>query len=57
MDVLRVLVCLEGNGEIEHDDAVYAVGKGDVFILPAVIGKCTFKPGIKVNLLELAIPE
>ena len=56
-DVPRVLVCLEGKGEIEHDGAVYAIGKGDVFFLPAVVGACTFKPVSKVNLLELAIPE
>ena len=55
-DVPRVLVCLEGKGEIEHDDVVYAVGKGDVFILPAVVGVCTFWPGNAVNVLEIAIP-
>ena len=56
MDAPRVLVCLEGKGEIEHDDAVYAIGKGDVFLLPATVGVCTFYPGNAVNLLEIAIP-
>jgi mannose-6-phosphate isomerase len=56
MDAPRVLVCLEGKGEIEHDDAVYAIGKGDVFLLPATVGVCTFYPGSAVNLLEIAIP-
>jgi mannose-6-phosphate isomerase len=56
MDIPRVLVCLEGKGEIEHDDAVYAIGKGDVFLLPAAVGVCTFYPGTAVNLLEIAIP-
>ena len=54
--VPRVLVCLEGKGEIEHDDVVYAIGKGDVFLLPASVGVCTFYPEIEVNLLEIAIP-
>ena len=56
IDVPRVLVCLEGKGDIEHDNVVYPVGKGNVFILPAVVGACTFKPGSAVNLLEIAIP-
>jgi mannose-6-phosphate isomerase len=56
MDAPRVLVCLEGKGEIEHDDAVFAIGKGDVFLLPADVGVCTFYPGSAVNLLEIAIP-
>jgi mannose-6-phosphate isomerase len=55
-DVPRVLVCLEGKGEIEHDDVVYAIGKGDVFLLPAAVGVCTFYPGSAVNLLEIEIP-
>jgi mannose-6-phosphate isomerase len=56
MEVPRILVCLEGKGGIEHDDVVYAIGKGDVFLLPAVVGVCTFYPGSAVNLLEIAIP-
>ncbi len=56
MEVPRVLVCLEGKGEIEHNDVFYAIGKGDVFVLPASVGVCSFWPGNKVNLLEIAIP-
>jgi len=56
MDMPRILVCIEGKGEIEHDDAVYAIGKGDVFLLPAEVGVCTFYPGSALNLLEIAIP-
>jgi mannose-6-phosphate isomerase len=57
MDVPRMLVCLEGIGEIEHNDVVYAIGKGDVYLLPAAVGICTFYPGNLVTLLEIAIPE
>jgi mannose-6-phosphate isomerase len=56
-DVPRVLVCIEGAGHIEHDGATYAVGKGDVLLLPAAIGACGFQPHNAVNLLEIAIPE
>ena len=40
--VPRVLVCIEGAGQVEHGGATYAVGKGDVFLLPAVIGTVYF---------------
>jgi mannose-6-phosphate isomerase len=53
----RVLVCVEGEGQVEHGGASYAVGEGDVFVLPAVIGTCVFRPRGAVNLLEIAIPD
>ena len=53
----RVLVCIEGAGQVEHGGATYAVGKGDVVLLPAVIGACTFRPRHAVSVLEIAIPE
>lgn len=56
-DLPRVLVCIEGEGQVEHGDATYAVGKGDVFLLPAVIGACVFRPRGAVSLLEIAIPD
>jgi mannose-6-phosphate isomerase len=51
-----VLVCIDGMGQIEHGGTTYAVGRGDVFLLPAVIGPCTFRPHSAVNLLEIALP-
>ena len=56
-DLPRVLVCVEGDGQVEHGDATYAVGKGAVFLLPAAIGTCVFRPRGAVNLLEIAIPD
>jgi mannose-6-phosphate isomerase len=55
--VPRVLVCIEGAGQVERGDATYAVGKGDVVVLPAVVGACAFRPRSAVNLLEIALPE
>ena len=55
-DVPRVLVSIEGAGQIEHNGAIYAVGKGDVWLLPAVVGACAFRPRGAVNLLEIALP-
>jgi mannose-6-phosphate isomerase len=55
--VPRLLVCLGGSGQVEHGGATYAVAKGDVFLLPAIIGACTFRPRSAVNLLEIALPD
>jgi mannose-6-phosphate isomerase len=53
----RVLVSIAGTGQIEHGGATYAAGKGEVWLLPAVIGVCAFRPRGAVTLLEIALPE
>jgi len=55
--VPRVLICIEGTGQVEHDGTTYSVGKGDLLLLPAIVGVCTFRPCSAVNLLEIALPE
>jgi mannose-6-phosphate isomerase len=55
--VPRVLVCVDGKGQIVHGGVTHAVGKGDVFLLPAEIGVCALQPRGGVTLLEIAIPE
>jgi len=55
--VPRVLVCIEGKGRVEHGAIPYEARKGDVFLLPAVLGPCTFQPQGAVNVLEIEIPE
>jgi mannose-6-phosphate isomerase len=57
VDVPRMLVCIEGNGELEHEGIMYEVGRGDVLLLPAIAGVCDFHPDVSVNLLEIAIPD
>jgi hypothetical protein len=39
-----------------HDGNPYALGKGDVWLLPAEAGECTFQPRGEISLLEIAIP-
>jgi mannose-6-phosphate isomerase len=56
-DVPRVLVCIDGVGQVEHAGAAYAVEKGDTLLLPASLGACTFRPSGAVNVLEIAIPS
>jgi mannose-6-phosphate isomerase len=52
----RVLIGIEGSGQIIHKGTPYAVGKGDVWLLPAEVGECAFEPSGEVTLLEIAIP-
>jgi mannose-6-phosphate isomerase len=55
--VPRVLVCTDGTAEIEHARETYAVRKGEVWLLPAIVGTCTLRPSGTVTLLEIAIPS
>ena len=52
----RVLVGIKGSGQIMHNGTPYAVGKGDVWLLPAEAGECEFQPRGEVTVLEIAIP-
>jgi mannose-6-phosphate isomerase len=53
----RVIVCLEGRGELEHAGANYLFATGDVVLLPAVVGACRCRPNGTVTLLEISLPE
>ncbi len=53
----RVLVCIAGQGELEHGGTDYPVGRGDVVLLPAEVGACLYRPRDAVSLLEVALPE
>jgi mannose-6-phosphate isomerase len=55
--VPRVLVCIEGGGQVDHDGATHAAGRGEVLLLPAAVGACTFRPTGEVTLLEIALAE
>jgi mannose-6-phosphate isomerase len=56
-DTPRVLVCIAGEGELEHDGTNFPVGRGDVMLLPAEVGVCSYRPRDAVCLLEVALPE
>ncbi|MBZ5537734.1 MAG: hypothetical protein LAO31_17395 [Acidobacteriia bacterium] len=53
----RVLICIEGTGQVEHGGATDAIGKDDVSLLPAGVGARAFRPSGAVSLLEIALPE
>ncbi len=56
-DTPRVLVCLGGEGKLEHSGTDYPIARGHVVLLPAEVGACSFRPGNAVTLLEIALPE
>lgn len=53
----RALVCLAGEGQVAHDGADYAIGRGDVLLLPAEVGTCLCRPSGAISLLEISLPE
>jgi mannose-6-phosphate isomerase len=53
----RVLVCLDGRGELDHAGVNYLFRKGDVLLLPAIVGVCSCRPNGAVSLLEISLPE
>ena len=53
----RVMVCIAGEGMLIHEGNYYAVTKGDVILLPAIVGVCTCHPAGSITLLEISLPE
>ncbi|MEP7243894.1 MAG: type I phosphomannose isomerase catalytic subunit [Gammaproteobacteria bacterium] len=52
----RALVCIEGAGEIQHAGSTSSVSKGDVLLLPAVVGVCVLRPQGTLSVLEVSSP-
>jgi len=53
----RVLVCIDGEGQLDHKGASYHLKKGEVMLLPAIVGACFFRPSSVVKMLEIALPK
>jgi mannose-6-phosphate isomerase len=53
----RVLVCLDGAGHLSFGGADYPLSKGEVMLLPAVVGACPCQPRDSISLLEISLPE
>jgi mannose-6-phosphate isomerase len=56
-DMPRILICIDGKGDIAFNGTNYAIKKGDVVLLPAELGEMDCIPQGNINLLEIAIPE
>ena len=48
---------IEGDGQLEHNGNDYAVGKGDVMLLPAAAGPCLCRARGAVSLWEISLPH
>ena len=57
VDTPRVLVGLAGAGDLEYRGDFYSVGRGDVVLLPAAVGVCSYRPHDAATVLEVALPE
>jgi mannose-6-phosphate isomerase len=55
--VPRVLVCIDGKGHVKYDNVDYPCAKGDVILLPAVVGACLCHPRGSISLLEISLPQ
>jgi mannose-6-phosphate isomerase len=53
----RVLVCIDGQGQIKHDGVEHFCAHGDVMLLPAVVGACVCQPRDSISLLEISLPQ
>ncbi|MEO8692210.1 MAG: type I phosphomannose isomerase catalytic subunit [Acidimicrobiales bacterium] len=53
----RVLVAVDGDADVDHDGDRYRLKRGEVLVLPAVVGVCVVRPIGDVTVLELSLPE
>ena len=51
----RVMVCLAGKGNLEHAGSNFPCRKGDVFLLPAVVGTCLCRPCEAMTILSMIL--
>jgi mannose-6-phosphate isomerase len=56
-DTTRVLACIAGDGAVEHNGVEYPIRKGDVMLLPAIVGACSCRPRQQMTVLEISLPE
>ncbi|MEO5790277.1 type I phosphomannose isomerase catalytic subunit [Gelidibacter sp.] len=56
-DEPAILVCTEGQGMMKYNDADYTISKGEVVLLPAIIGLLDLHPEQEITLLQIAIPD
>ena len=52
-----ILVCTEGKGSMMYNNTEYSIGKGEVMLLPAIIGQLELQPKKGITLLQIAIPD
>lgn len=56
-DKPTVLVCIEGKATMQYGDTLYTINKGEVMLLPAIIGVLKLHPEQECTLFQIAIPD
>lgn len=56
-DEPAILVCIDGKGSMKYNDTEYTIAKGEVMLLPAIIGQLDLHPQEEITILEIAIPD
>lgn len=57
IDQPAILVCIDGSGTMNYNENEYVIRKGEVMLLPAIIGQLELKPEKEITLLQIAIPQ
>ncbi|MGB3345230.1 MAG: type I phosphomannose isomerase catalytic subunit [Aequorivita sp.] len=52
-----ILVCTEGRGTMMYNNTEYSIARGEVMLLPAIIGQLDLKPNPEITVLQIAIPD
>ncbi len=52
-----ILVCIDGDGSVNYNGKDYSIGKGEVMLLPAMIGQVELTPNQEITILQIAIPS
>ena len=56
-DQPAVLVCIDGNGSMKYNNQEYYINKGEVMLLPAIIGQLELLPKEEITIFQIAIPD
>ncbi len=56
-DEPAILVCLEGKGTMKFNEKEFSINKGEVMLLPAIIGQLELRPEKEITMLQIAIPD
>lgn len=52
-----ILVCIEGKGTMVYNNIKYSLDKGEVILMPAIVGPLELKPEKEITFLQIAIPD
>ncbi len=56
-DEPTILVCLDGTGTMNYENRDFKIDKGEVMILPAIIGQLDLIPNGQITILQIAMPR